>query len=73
MATDWTSQGLRELLTALGVPENCVEFRLIARVGEFVTAEATYYPSLDLDEDGELRTAVKRYRLVELEEDDGNG
>jgi len=30
-----------------------------------VTAEAVYYPSLDLNENGELMTATKRFILAE--------
>ena len=56
---------LWRFLKALGCPEHCIEFRLTARVDDIVTAEAVYYPSLDLTENGERMTATKRFILAE--------
>ena len=66
------SNDLWPLLKQLGVPDHTISFTLTVSVGQVVTAEAVYYPSLDLKEDGELATAIKRYRLVEVDED-GDG
>jgi hypothetical protein len=60
---------LLALLKELGMPDHCTRFTLTAEIGAAVTATATYYPTLDLDPDGKLTELTKRYRLVEIPND----
>lgn len=53
---------LISLLKALGMPDDCYEFTVTARVNDIVRAEAKFHPDV---EDGEPIT--KRYTLVEQE------
>ena len=63
MAVYSGSPALRQLIDALGIPEHCVEFHLIAKLNEIVTVQATYHPDIRAE------AITKRFRLVEIEDD----
>lgn len=58
---------VNKLGTILGLPEHTTAFSLRCAVNEIVTIQCEYYPTLDLDEDGELITEFKRFQLEEID------
>lgn len=47
-----------ELLRRLGMPDNCVQFQLIAGIKSPLQVVATYYPDLDAD------PVTRKFKLV---------
>lgn len=56
------------LINALGLPEHCRSFNIDCKADSILTVTCEYYPDLNLDEDGELVTFFKKYKLQEIEE-----
>lgn len=56
------------LIKVLGLPEHCKSFNIECKPNSLLTVSCEYYPDLNLDENGELITLFKKYRLEEIEE-----
>ena len=56
---------IKELATALGLPKNCIEFTLTARVDDVVKINCWYIP------EPQMMPVLKKYRLTaeEIKED----
>jgi len=58
------------LLKAIGAPDNCLSVGIFIRDGDPVLVECEYLPeNIELDEDGEPFTILKKYQLTEIEDD----
>lgn len=67
MATSTREAVVLELLKAFRVPDHCVSLNIDIQVDSVVSVTCEYYPTLELT-DGELVKVLKRYKLVEKDE-----
>ena len=59
-----------ELVKILGLPQYTAWFRVDFSFGSPVMITCEFYPSLTPDDEGALITELKKYKLVEIKEED---
>lgn len=65
MAVSSMNPDVQKLLFALGMPDRCTRFVVVANVNDVIKVRATYFPTID-----STAPITKRFELVEVKPKD---
>jgi len=70
MAFNGHSKEVTDLIKILGLPKRCKKFNMECEVDSLLTISCEYYPDTPEIKDGELVKLFKKFKLVEIKEDE---